>query len=299
MKSEEELVRKEASISVQARVDVRVLAEMVQFWQRKGHQIRTMSQLVSWSMEMMYDVLKMNGEIEGDLLPIMEARQVLQKAALWQFSLSKRNDAKLHRAASYESLRTQGYDPRDYDRTGNYERLHNRRDTYSSNDSVREVEKDMRVNSTQETLAIHEMEERKKRGDLKEDYVPGQNSGSILTDYQLFKAGWALLDQERKEKERKAKVLANGGEKIAPQSLVRRPYDTAGLERRPSEEKRPVGRPRKNVDAGEDIDSCTPRQKNKEELDAMEVEFAEREAKKMKMLEALSIKPDVDNSVKK
>ena len=61
----EQEIKVEASIPVSSRIDIRVLAEMCAYWDESGRYIKTMSQLVNWSMDLCSQVLKIN-----DMLPV-------------------------------------------------------------------------------------------------------------------------------------------------------------------------------------------------------------------------------------
>lgn len=125
-------VRQESSVPVATRVSVVSLAELDEYWMREGKFIRTMSQLVSWSLELLCEVLKANGKIES-VETVASAHKRLKDRELYQPSLSKRSFNKIGAAIKFENLREEGIDPKvkvdgeNSNITRAYNMLHNRR----------------------------------------------------------------------------------------------------------------------------------------------------------------------------
>jgi hypothetical protein len=103
-------IKQEASIPVQTRTSVVSLAELDQYWTSEGRGIKSMSQLVSWSVELLCEVLRSNGKIKS-IESIAEAHRYLEGRELYQPSLRKRSFDKLGSAIRFENLREVGEDP--------------------------------------------------------------------------------------------------------------------------------------------------------------------------------------------
>jgi len=105
--------KQESSISTGARVSIVALAELDKYWECEGYQIKTMSQLMNWSLERLCEVVKSNGVIEG-IESVKEAHSHLISRRLYQGGMLKRGSLKLDHALKFESLREEGVDPKDY-----------------------------------------------------------------------------------------------------------------------------------------------------------------------------------------
>lgn len=135
-------VRVESSVPVQSRISVVTLGELAKWWAREGRGHRTMSRLVSASCELLVEILKSNGKIDGELT-VVTANKLLVNLGLHQESLRSRGMKKLSTAVRFEGLREEGIDVRDADRRS-YNILHNshssmegRVDVVSVNDVLR------------------------------------------------------------------------------------------------------------------------------------------------------------------
>jgi len=98
----------EASIPVQARVDLRVLAKMVLYWEKEGKYIRSMSQLVNWSMDLCSQVMVLNGKVPEEVDTLLKANNILSVRGLYQPGIMKRGARKLVRGRQLENLRMEG-----------------------------------------------------------------------------------------------------------------------------------------------------------------------------------------------
>jgi hypothetical protein len=112
MSSEE--ARQEASIPTAARINLVTLAELAKWWEDNGRRIRTMSQLISWSMDLVRDVLRTNGKIVEVEMSIADANNYLSEKGLYQRSVRERGIKKIATALRFESLREEGVNPKDY-----------------------------------------------------------------------------------------------------------------------------------------------------------------------------------------
>jgi len=118
--NEEDRIKREASVPVSTRVDVRSLAEVCNYFLHTNVPIRTMSQLVSWSVEMLLSTLRANDRI-GDVRPTIEnSYAFLHNNGLVQQNMMR----KLSSGMAFENLRVDGSHPAIDDAIG-YNRLHN------------------------------------------------------------------------------------------------------------------------------------------------------------------------------
>lgn len=124
-------VKKESSVPVQGRISILGLAELDMYWQETGHYIRTMSQLLSWSVDLLCEVLRANEMLPREFTSVADAHQHLLRRGLYQRSTEKRAFDKIGAAIRFENLRATGVDPKDYV-AGQYNILHNPRSVSSS-----------------------------------------------------------------------------------------------------------------------------------------------------------------------
>jgi hypothetical protein len=104
--------KQEASIPVQSRINIAVLAELDTYWLSEGRGIRSMSQLVSWSLELLREILKANGKIDISIESVAQAHKYLLERNLYQPSLfNKRGFDKIGAAIMFENMREDGNDP--------------------------------------------------------------------------------------------------------------------------------------------------------------------------------------------
>jgi len=108
----DEKSRRESSISVQSRVSVIDLARLDWFWSKQGVQMRSMSQLVNWSLMEMADQLVKQGHMGDEVMSsVLSAHKYLQTRGLYQRSHAKRSGSRLAMAIKFESMRKAGLDP--------------------------------------------------------------------------------------------------------------------------------------------------------------------------------------------
>ena len=106
------VVRKESSVPTQTRVSIVDLAKLDMFWIREQQvNIKSMSQLVSWSIGVLVDKLEEVGLVKDDI-SVAEAHNYLKARGLYQDSLLKRSRPRISAAMGFESLRKQGSDPK-------------------------------------------------------------------------------------------------------------------------------------------------------------------------------------------
>ena len=124
----------ERSMSFSTRIDLLILAELSMFFNARGNPIRSMSQLISDSVNGLWNVLESNGRFEENdahVESVVAAHNYLESTGLITNSMRNRNAAKLAKALGYENLRDEGVDPKDEDPEG-YAKLHNQPRTYGS-----------------------------------------------------------------------------------------------------------------------------------------------------------------------
>jgi len=105
--------KQESSIATGARVSIVTLAELDKYWEHEGYQVRTMSQLINWSLERLAEIVKSNELVVG-IESVAEAHRYLTARRLYQSGMLKRGAPKLELALQCESLRDEGVDPKEY-----------------------------------------------------------------------------------------------------------------------------------------------------------------------------------------
>jgi hypothetical protein len=106
--------KQEASIPVQSRINIVDLAELANLWESKGMYIKTMSQLVSWSISLLCQELRSSENMPIKVDGVAEANSQLAQRGLYQQSLKGRSLRKIGMALGFENLRREGKDPRGY-----------------------------------------------------------------------------------------------------------------------------------------------------------------------------------------
>ena len=109
----DKISKQEASVPVQTRVSVVSLAELGSYWETETYDIRTMSRLIAWSLDLLCEILRTNGKLPIAFEGIAEANRWIEEKGLYQRSLKKRAFDKIGTAIKFESLREQGFDPKE------------------------------------------------------------------------------------------------------------------------------------------------------------------------------------------
>ena len=101
------MTKQENSIPVQSRVSMISLAELAKYWEGTEYEIRSMSQLISWSLDLLRDILKANEmiEVDGEFEMVVEARDYLVGRGLWQQKVAKRAFTKIGNAVRFQGFR--------------------------------------------------------------------------------------------------------------------------------------------------------------------------------------------------
>jgi hypothetical protein len=128
--TEEKIAKQERSISANTRADVVTLAELTSYWNNQGYYIRSISQLISWSLDLLKDVLEQNKFIEPSF-DFVSARTFLRERGLNQQSHEIRERKKIAAATRFEMVRKEGLDPRSVD-PKSFAMLHNKHSVQDS-----------------------------------------------------------------------------------------------------------------------------------------------------------------------
>ena len=161
--------RIERSIPVQSRVDMTSLARLDKYWMAEGYYIRTMSQLVSWSVDLICEVLEANKKMPSGISSAMEANRHLMQRGLYQPSMLKKGFKKRATALSFESLREEGVEPKDYVKA-QYDTVHNKHSVKMLEGKVRSGKEEEGMHyrdDIEEALRkVEEEKEKERKGDL-------------------------------------------------------------------------------------------------------------------------------------
>ena len=103
--------KQEASMSVQSRISAGTLAELDNYWMSEGKRIKSLSQLVSWSLDLLSEILWANQKLRHRVESVAEARNYLLDRELCQPSLYDRGFDKMGTAVRFEGMREEGIDP--------------------------------------------------------------------------------------------------------------------------------------------------------------------------------------------
>ena len=102
--------KQESSIPAQCRVSIVTLARLAAYWKTNRHNISTVSQLMSWSLYLLTEILESNGQI-GIEPSIEEAREYMMSEGLYQKVTGDRGYKKLNAAIRFQGMREEGMNP--------------------------------------------------------------------------------------------------------------------------------------------------------------------------------------------
>jgi hypothetical protein len=102
--------KQESSIPVQSRVSIVTLATLDNYWTNEGRDIRTVSQLVSWSLYLLSEILTTNNML-GTEPSIEEARNHMMNRGLYQRNMDTKGYQKLGNAIRFQGMREEGNSP--------------------------------------------------------------------------------------------------------------------------------------------------------------------------------------------
>lgn len=119
-------ISQERSVSVQGRVDIVKLAEVFAAVEMQKYNVRTMSLLVSYCVDIAHSALEQNGLLDKRMDGIGSAYYLLIDSGLMTRSMKERNEKKVHMAWGFENIRKEGGDPA-IEAPGYYKMMHNHR----------------------------------------------------------------------------------------------------------------------------------------------------------------------------
>jgi hypothetical protein len=106
----DKITKQESSIPVQSRVSIVTLASLDNYWLGEGKSIQTVSQLVSWSLYLLTEILTSN-KMLGTEPSIEEARKYMIDRKLYQRGMDARGYQKLGNAIRFQGMREDGANP--------------------------------------------------------------------------------------------------------------------------------------------------------------------------------------------
>ena len=193
-------IKQEASIPVQSRVNIVSLAELSNYWEDLDYNVNTMSQLVSWSLDLLCEVLRSNEMIKpGVFNSVSKAHSYLIEKRLYQRSLKERSFKKIGTAIRFENMRKEGVDPKCYDSRG-YNMIHNKEG------AVQPFEGSVKNSKIENLVNIfNSVKPETKPGDLTESENVKQVENSVFKEkmteeeFRDKKKEIELADKEQKE----------------------------------------------------------------------------------------------------
>jgi hypothetical protein len=129
-------IKQENSIPTAARISLVTLAELTKWWEDSGYRMKTMSQLIAWSMDLLRDTLRANEKIDKESMSLSDAHKFMSGKGLYQMGVRSRSVKKEATALRFDALRSEGVEPKEYV-PDQYNRLHNKQSVESSNVKVR------------------------------------------------------------------------------------------------------------------------------------------------------------------
>lgn len=202
----------ERSRPVQSRVDVLTLAKLDRYWMGEGVEIRSLSQLLSWSMDLLLETIEANG-YEMEEMDLNEAHKYLGVRGLIQQSMLRRGQRKLGTALTFKTMREYGMDPKGAT-PDQYKVLHKeRKDGGGLKPLNGEVEvESVGVCSDVVEEAFRRLEEEKSKDqheNTRKAIEAARENGMVLEDWEIKKMEY----QSRAHDERKVakeRVLKEG-----------------------------------------------------------------------------------------
>jgi hypothetical protein len=192
--------RVESSVPVQGRISIVTLAELNMYWESAGADIRTMSQLLSWSVDALRDILANSGKLPQVIESVVSAHNHLEERKLYQSGLRQRSEKKIINAMAFEGLRVEGIDPKIYaeESYGKKTMIGNQYRTMHNSNSVRPLEAEVRMSQEdvrrewrkeQILKRALEADDRIQRERLAEELKVAQNSIYCIKDEEPLKPG--------------------------------------------------------------------------------------------------------------
>ena len=201
-------IKRERSLPVQSRVNLVSLAKLDHYFAREGFDMRTMSQLVAWGIDLVCEIIESNGKMPKGVETLEDAHRYLSARGLYQRSLKERHRGKLSTSLRMETLRAHGVDPK-MDRDGigrQFDTLHKGKHSAAFDGEV----STMAMTSDEEWAEIQRRIEEDKIGnieDVKEAVLEeAKASGSVVVDEMTeeeFHDGLRKRDKDVIEQENK------------------------------------------------------------------------------------------------
>lgn len=192
-------VKQEASMPVQSRIDIRSLAEMDVYWTGKGVYIKSLSQLVAWTVDLCRDVLNNNGLLTVKMDRIKDARDHMVGRGLTQKSMEKRGKSKMRMARGFDEIRVEGGEPA----VSNplvYKNMHQKNNTvevYDEGDGDRVVDESM----NERVARLQKIAMENLKPEHEDTFIPEVDALLGKTD-EVFERPDGVVDDEYLEKER-------------------------------------------------------------------------------------------------
>jgi uncharacterized Fe-S cluster-containing protein len=109
------MLKQERMIPVQSRVDINSLADMAVYLEKSGVDIKNMSMLISYCVDLAREVVFSNGMLDVVHETVSQSHETMRKKCLYQQSMMKRGGMKkLANALRLENMRIEGIDPKEY-----------------------------------------------------------------------------------------------------------------------------------------------------------------------------------------
>ena len=150
-------IRREASIPVSSRIDIRTLAEIAHYFHESGIDIRSASQLISWGLEMLVKTLRINDKLPQERPTVNNSYIYLDERRLMQ---KRMKGAKAYTAMGFENLRFESESPAGY-APNKYKALHNNPNWTGDGEIP-----DVTVNAEAQRKAIEFLENYEKEQDV-------------------------------------------------------------------------------------------------------------------------------------
>ena len=168
----EQDVKRETSIPLSARVSIVTLAEIDMAWRGQERMPKTMSQLVSWSLELLHEILDVQGQLPMKM-GVAEAHSYLQTRGLYQGITKTRGFKKIVTAMGFEALREQGINPKQ-EAPRQYNTIHHSRAVEPKPDVTRLADIDEAIKKNRMKDIREETEEEREARIRKTDAILAQ-----------------------------------------------------------------------------------------------------------------------------
>lgn len=206
-----EEIKQERSIPVASRIDMVNLANLAIMWESRGYMIRSMSQLVSWSIDLLVQELGKAEIFKERIETLAEANKALAYRGLYQRSMKGRSEKKIGIALGFEALRAEGIDPKEH-ASDAYETIHppNQVQPQTDRDNIGSVRQIFEQQKLKKQAA--EAEKRKavkdgkeagtvvSEGVTEEEIVAKEQANLAETKQQLDEADEKIRQQPKKGK---------------------------------------------------------------------------------------------------